>query len=99
MKCYPNEVFLCTTVNANPIQSIEGPAKIIAPDEWRRLQKKIEDGGDPVFVCRRALVVKASSKKRGAKKGSNMSFPEARHEEGKGFQVVGLGPKKPAKGK
>lgn len=99
MKCYPNEVFLCTTVNANPIQSIEGPAKIIAPDEWKRLQKKIEDGGDPVFVCRRALVVKASSKKRGAKKGSNMSFPEARHEEGKGFQVVGLGPKKPAKGK
>ena len=39
-------------------------------------------------------MVKAS-KKKGAKKGNNMSFPEVRKVSGKGFQVVGQGPKKP----
>ena len=95
MKCAPNEVFLCTTVNANPIQSIEGKATILTPEEFKAADhKKHEKDGENVFVCRRALVVKAS-KKKGAKKGNNMSFPEVRKVSGKGFQVVGQGPKKP----
>ena len=95
MKCAPNEVFLCTTVNANPIQSIEGKATILSPEEFKAADhKKHEKDGENVFVCRRALVVKAS-KKKGAKKGTHMSFPEVRTVSGKGFQVVGLGPKKP----
>ena len=95
MKCVPNEVFLCTTVNANPIQSIEGKATILSPEEFKAADhKKHEKDGENVFVCRRALVVKAS-KKKGAKKGNNMSFPEVKKVSGKGFQVVGLGPKKP----
>ena len=55
MKCAPNEVFLCTTVNANPIQSIEGKATILSPEEFKAADhKKHEKDGENVFVCRRA---------------------------------------------
>ena len=33
-KVLPSEVFLCTTVNTNPIQSIEGHAKILSFEQY-----------------------------------------------------------------
>ena len=33
-KVLPSEVFLCTTVNTNPIQSIEGHATILSFEQY-----------------------------------------------------------------
>jgi hypothetical protein len=63
-KLLPGEVFLCTTVNTNPIQSIEGHATILTLEEFEAERKRSaaeKKGGKKgkaagsdkeLFVCR-----------------------------------------------
>ena len=95
------KVFLCTTVNTNPIQSIEGHAKIMSLEEYEAQSSKKKQGGgsaaggkgekglDEVFVCRRALILKQT----GRKKTSGASFAPVRRDEKRGFVVPEPPPK------
>mmetsp|Transcript_4332 Transcript_4332/g.6746 ORF Transcript_4332/g.6746 Transcript_4332/m.6746 type:complete len:183 (+) Transcript_4332:3-551(+) len=58
----PGEVFLCTTVNANPIQCIEGHVEILTLEKYEVGRKAMGKGTESIgfmknkFVCRQALI-------------------------------------------
>ena len=89
-KLLPGEVFLCTTVNTNPIQSIEGPAKVLTEEQFKagpKAGKKLE-GKEEVFVCRKAMILSLTSRKK-----PTGSFAPVEFEKGRGFCVLQPPPK------
>lgn len=105
-KLLPGEVFLCTTINTNPIQSIEGHANILTLEQYETEQRRKKSGaagdmkagkdasdGDEreVFVCRRALILNSHVGRR----KSAGSFTPVVYEEKRGFLI----PPPPPKGK
>ena len=92
----PHDVLLCTNVNSNPIQSIEGKVDILTEEAYDAAVKATKDSGGgggfvrETFRCRRALV--ARGKKKHASGGNVVPVL---FEPGRGFR-----PKDPpAKGK
>lgn len=94
-KVLPGEVFLCTTINTNPIQSIEGHANILTLERYEaeRRGKRAAAAEDEkeTFVCRRALILNSHV----GKKKQLGSFTPVVFDEKRGFFI----PPPPPKGK